>query len=231
MDKLKNKVIIGSSAVGVISLFVAYSAPISDIWRGITALPFVCAMFSVLVQLFRDDVAHQRQKELLIQEQQYSLAASSHMANTVFDKQVEFSDKYVVLVLDAFKTLEQLQDWEIAHDFARKLTMLRLSYMCWLTSEIDKNLEVFEQKLRTLGAKSSYIKMPKSEGTNQENRDAAAQEMLDIYSAFVYVLGKNTVHPEATLQSLSVKMRAILGVEDFAYIKKLIIISTRKVSS
>jgi hypothetical protein len=231
MDKLKNKVIIGSSAVGVISLFVAYSAPISEIWRGIAALPFIGAMFSVLVQLFRDDVAHQRQKELLIQEQQYSLAASSHMANTVFDKQVEFSDKYVVFVIDAFNTLEQSQDWEIAHDFARKLTMLRLSYMCWLTSEIDKNLEVFEQKLRTLGAKSSYIKMPKGEGTNQEHRDAAAQEMLDIYSAFVYVLEKNTEHPEATLQSLSIKMRAILDVEDLAYLKKLIISPTWKVRS
>jgi hypothetical protein len=156
------------------------------------------------------------------------LAASSHIANTVFDKQVEFTNKYVAIVLDAFETLRCLQDWEVAHDFAGKLTMLRLSYMCWLTSEIDKNLAVFEQKLRTLGANSIYIKMPKDIGTNQEHRDAAAREMLEIYSDFVDVLGTGVEHSQATLQSLSIKMRAILDVEDLGYLKKQIISSTQR---
>jgi len=228
VDILKNKVILGSIFIGAISLCVVYSAPLSDIWKGIAALPSIGAMCSILIQLIRDDIAHQRQKELLIHEQQYSLAASSHMANTVFDKQVEFSNKYVAIVLDAFETLRRLQEWEVAHDYAGKLTMLRLSYMCWLTSEIDKNLEVFEQKLRTLGANSVYIKMPKGPATDQEHRDAAAREMLEIYSAFVDVLGKNVKDSEASLQSLSIKLRTILDVEDLAYLKKVIIISTKK---
>ncbi|EJL6785553.1 hypothetical protein KI701_17565 [Vibrio sp. D415a] len=220
---MNKNVIIGCAIVGTISLAVMYSAPISDIWKGITALPFAGALCGVLIQLIRDDAAHQRRKELMLQEQQYSLSASSHMANTVFDKQVEFSQLYVENVLDAFESLRQQPEWEEAHDYARTLTMLRLKYMCWLTAEVDQNLGEFEQKLRTLGANSAYIKMPKGEGTQQAHRDAAAREMLEIFSAFAYVLDKSTGHQEVTLASLSQKMRSMLGVEELAHHKKRII--------
>ncbi|HHI4956894.1 TPA: hypothetical protein ACP5S6_003783 [Vibrio parahaemolyticus] len=223
MGNINKKVIIGSTAVGFVSLAVAYNAPLSDMWKGITILPFVGAMCSVLIQLIRDDAAHQRTKDLMLQEQQYSLSASSHMANAVFDKQVEFSQLYVEKVIEAFEDLRRKKEWDEAHDYSRQLTMLRLKYMCWLTAEIDENLGEFEKKLRTLGANSSYINMPKGEGTQQEHRDEAAREMLEIFSAFVYVLDKSTGHQEASLESLSIKMRSMLGVEELAHHKKRII--------
>lgn len=223
MGSMNRKVMIGSVVIGVISLVVTYSAPISDIWKGVTVLPCVGAMCSVLIQLIRDDAAHQRKKELMLQEQQYSLSASSHMANTVFDKQVEFSQLYVENVLEAFEALRHKMEWEDALDYAGKLTMLRLKYMCYLTAEVDQNLGEFEKKLRILGANSSYIKMPKGDGSRQEHRDAAAREMLEIFSAFAYVFDKNTEHQEVTLGSLSQKMRSMLGIEELAHHKKRII--------
>lgn len=223
MESINMKIIVSATIIGVISLFVTYNAPISEIWKGVTALPFVGSLCTVLIQLIRDDAAHQRKKELMLQEQQYSLSASSHMANTVFDKQVEFSQLYVDIVLEAFETLRQKKEWEESLDYAGKLTMLRLKYMCWLTSETDQSLGMFEQKLRILGANSLYIKMPKGEGTRQEHRDAAAIEMLEIFSSFVYIFDKSTEHQDVTLESLSKKMRFVLGIEELAHHKKRII--------
>lgn len=145
------------------------------------------------------------------------------MANVVFDKQVEFSDKYISEVLKAFHTLMPKRDWEEAHAFAKNLTFIRLEYMCWLTTEIDENLEEFEKKLRTLGSNSSYIKMPKGKGTNQEHRDEAAREMLEIQAAFLYILEKTEKHPEVKLSSLSKKMRNMLNVEELTTLKNKLV--------
>lgn len=194
-------------------------------------MPAVGAMFTAIFQLVRDDAAHERKKEILLKEQHYSLAASSHMANVVFDKQVEFSDKYTSEVLNAFHTLMPKQDWEDAHSFAKNLTFIRLEYMCWLTSDIDENLEEFEEKLRTLGAHSSYIKMPKGAGTNQEHRDEAAREMLEIQAAFLYILEKVEGHPEVRLSSFSKKMRSMLNVEELTTLKNKLVESSLQSNS
>lgn len=194
-------------------------------------MPAVGAMFAAIFQLVRDDAAHGRKKEILLKEQHYSLAASSHMANVVFDKQVEFSDKYTAEVLNSFHTLMPKRDWEEAHDFAKNLTFIRLEYMCWLTTEIDENLEAFEKKLRTLGANSSYIKMPKGEGTNQEHRDEAAREMLEIQNAFLNILDKTEEQPEVKLSSLSKKMRKMLNVEELATLKNKLVDSSLQSNS
>ncbi|MGR6837998.1 hypothetical protein ACU5DF_02400 [Aliivibrio wodanis] len=145
------------------------------------------------------------------------------MANTVFDKQAEFSDKYVSLVLKAFNQLRVIDDSDEAHSFAAELTILRLEYMNWLTEEIDSNLEIFERQLRKLGANSLYSKMPKNNGTNQKHRDTAVEEMYEIHSALTLVLDKNTHNHEASLIALSKKMRLILGVEDLAHHKNKIL--------
>ncbi|PSU75037.1 hypothetical protein C9J21_19250 [Photobacterium phosphoreum] len=225
------KIYISLFTIAVVSFGFAFYAPIAEIFKGIVVMPAVGAMFAAIFQLVRDDAAHVRKKEILIKEQHYSLAASSHMANVVFDKQVEFSDKYASEALNAFHTLMPKQDWQEAHSFAKNLTFIRLEYMCWLTTEIDENLEEFENKLRTLGANSSYIKMPKGEGTIQDHRDEAAREMLEIQAAFLYILEKTDKHPEVRLSSLSKKMRKMLNVEDLTTLKNKLVESSLQSNS
>jgi hypothetical protein len=225
------KIYISLFTIAVVSFGFAFYAPIAEIFKGIVVMPAVGAMFAAIFQLVRDDAAHVRKKEILIKEQHYSLAASSHMANVVFDKQVEFSDKYTSEALNAFHTLMPKQDWQEAHSFAKNLTFIRLEYMCWLTTEIDENLEEFENKLRTLGANSSYIKMPKGEGTIQDHRDEAAREMLEIQAAFLYILEKTDKHPEVRLSSLSKKMRKMLNVEDLTTLKNKLVESSLQSNS
>lgn len=225
------KIYISLFTIAVVSFGFAFYAPIAEVFKGIVVMPAVGAMFAAIFQLIRDDAAHVRRKEILIKEQHYSLAASSHMANVVFDKQVEFSDKYTSEVLKAFHTLMPKNDWQEAYSFAKNLTFIRLEYMCWLTTEIDENLEEFEKKLRTLGANSSYIRMPKGEGTIQEHRDEAAREMLEIQAAFLYILEKTDNHSEVRLSSLSKKMRKMLNVEELATLKNKLVDSSLQSNS
>ncbi|EHK2875280.1 hypothetical protein J7X17_004681, partial [Vibrio parahaemolyticus] len=209
--------------IAVISLCVVFFAPINEVFRGIAATPAVGSLVAALYQLVRDNAAHERSQELNLQKQNLALASSSHMANAVFDKQAEFSDKYVKLVLKAFNELSTKTQYEDARGFATDLTILRLEYMNWLTEEIDTNLESFEGQLRRLGVNSLYIKSPKGEGTIQKHRDDATREMLEIHSAFVFFLDKSTHDHGASLVTLSKKMRTILGVEELAHHKNRIL--------
>lgn len=223
MDLSKYKIILGSIFVIVVSLAIVYSAPINEIIRTISILPAVGGMLAILFQLVRDDAAHQRKKELLQNEQMYNFSASSHIANTVFDKQVLFCEEYIRLVLESFKSLQGKKNWSEAHSFARDLTMLRLKNMCWLTAEIDRNLHAFEQKLRTVGAGSDYLSISKVNGGDEKHRDAVAREMLEIKSAFMDVLRVSGNQKEASLLTLSKNLRKIMGVEELAHHKNRII--------
>ncbi|EKO3922510.1 hypothetical protein MRM63_14690 [bacterium 19MO03SA05] len=209
--------------IAIISLCVTFWAPVNEIFRGVATIPAVGALIAALYQIVRDHSAHERNKELILQRENLTLASSSHMANAVFEKQAEFSDKYVKLVLNAFNELRKTNNSDEAHGFSAELTILRLEYMNWLTEEIDSNLESFERQLRKLGSCSMYIKMPKGEGTVQEHRDKAAGEMLDIQFAFTNILEKSTHDHDVSLITLSKKMRAILGVEELAHHKNRIL--------
>ncbi|HAS8223739.1 hypothetical protein [Vibrio vulnificus] len=217
------KIYVYFGAIAFISLCVTFAAPVNEIFRGVTTIPAVGALMAALYQLVRDHSVHERNKELNLQRENLTLASSSHMANAVFDKQAEFTDQYVKLVLKAFHELRKTSDCDEAHGYAAELTILRLEYMNWLTEEIDINLENFERQLRKLGSNSMYTKMPKSAETNQERRDNAAAELLDIQLAFTNVLEKSTQDHDASLIMLSKKMRAILGVEELAHHKNRIL--------
>lgn len=160
------------------------------------------------------------QSKLQQEQQVFSLGAMSHMATTAFDKHVEFSEKYLEKVLQAFHELRTSCDSKIALSFAGELTHLRFKYAAWLTENIDKNLSKFESKLRILGANSEYVDMPKGEGTNQEDRDNAAREMLSILSAFISWNTTPESHKEAHIDYILKALRDILGTSKLVDIRE-----------
>ena len=108
-------------------------------------------------------------------------------------------------------------------EFAGDLTKLRFKFSAWLTNDIDLQLIRFEDKLRTLGANSEYIKMSKGEGTNQEHRDQAARELLEILSAFTSWKEPSSTHPEVQLNYVQNSLRDVLGVNKLVKIRELIV--------
>lgn len=163
------------------------------------------------------------QSELQHEQQTFNLGAMSHMASTVFDKHVEFAELYIEKVMEAFHYLRMNRDSEKALGFAGDLTKLRFKFAAWLTDDIDFQLITFEDKLRTLGANSEYIKMPKGPATDQEHRDAAARELLEILSSFTSWKDPTDSHPEAQLNYIQNALRDTLGVNKLVKIRELIV--------
>ena len=139
------------------SLGVTFLAPINDVYKGIASLPGVAGLTAALFQLVRDHAAHQRNLEIQQEQQIFNLGATSHMANSVFDKHVEFCEKYLAEVHQTVVTLTREGPTKEALDHARKLYTLRIEYTAWITPKIDKKLIPFEKAVRNIGAKSGLV--------------------------------------------------------------------------
>lgn len=175
--------------------------------------------YSKKLETFKKEI----QSELQREQQTFNLGAMSHMAGTVFDKHVQFSELYIEKVMETFYYLRTNRDSEKALGFAGDLTKLRFKFSAWLTNDIDGQLIKFEDKLRDLGANSEYIKMPKGQGTNQEDRDQASRELLEILSAFTSWKNPSKYHPEVQLSYIQNTLRDVLGVNKLVNIRDLIV--------
>ncbi|EKP0259233.1 hypothetical protein JFQ93_000439 [Aeromonas sobria] len=65
--------------------------------------------------------------------------------------------------------------------------------------------------------------MPKGQGTNQEDRDQAARELLEILSAFTSWKNPSKYHPEIQLSYIQNTLRDVLGVNKLVNIRDLIV--------
>ncbi|MPX92090.1 hypothetical protein [Salinivibrio sp. VYel1] len=79
------------------------------------------------------------------------------MANSVFDKHVEFCEKYLAEVHQTVVTLTREGPTKEALYHAGKLYTLRIEYTAWITPEIDEKLMPFEKAVRNIGAKSGLV--------------------------------------------------------------------------
>lgn len=96
---------IGLSIVFALSVVITLLLPVEEVFKGITALPAVGTMIGAVYQIFRDQASFERNKKLQHQQQIFNLATTSHMANMVFDKHVEFCEKYMMEVHETVRTL------------------------------------------------------------------------------------------------------------------------------
>ncbi|MCK5602843.1 hypothetical protein KAR91_13260, partial [Candidatus Pacearchaeota archaeon] len=87
------KITTGLLVVSVLAFLLAFFLPTTELMKGIVASPGIFGMIGVLYQLMRDEAAFERNKRIQSLQQSFGLGASSHMANRVFDKHVEFCEK------------------------------------------------------------------------------------------------------------------------------------------
>jgi hypothetical protein len=91
----KKWVYITLSIVFILSFLSVYVFSDSEFVKSLFATPGVLALFGILYQIFRDHNSHIKDIELQKQQQFFNIGAASHMANVVFDKHVEFCEKYM----------------------------------------------------------------------------------------------------------------------------------------
>ena len=131
------------SGIFLLSGLATFILPIAEWAKSYFAIPGVGALVGGLWQLFRDQANHERQKELADKNNAFQLSAFSHMANTVFNKHVEFSEQYI----NKFnKTLTQIKpqgNTDILQLFD-DLKGIRVKYQAWLNEDIIEDLLYLE---------------------------------------------------------------------------------------
>lgn len=85
----------------VLSFLAAYIIPVTDTYKAFISSAGVTALFGMVWQALRDKDTFDRNRELKVREQAFGLGVVSHMADVVFDKQVEFSEKYAQYIQKA----------------------------------------------------------------------------------------------------------------------------------
>jgi len=214
---------LGISAIIAVSVGVTFFAPISEIYKGIAALPSIGGLSAALFQLVRDNSAHQRKIELQNEQQLFNLGATSHMANTVFDKHVEFCEKYLSEVHQLVITLTREGPTKNALDHAGKLYSLRIEYTAWITSDIEEKLMPFEKAVRTIGANAGLITALTGEEDRDGTRSKAIAEMFDVFKSIMDIGEVEVKDADATVAEVKNRVRDILQVNELVGIREYLI--------
>lgn len=214
-----------------ISLGVTFFAPINEIYKGIAVLPSVGALFAALFQLLRDSAAYERSIKLQEEQQLFNLGATSHMANTVFDKHVEFCEKYLSEVHQLVITLTKEGPTKNALDHAGNLYTLRIEYTAWITPEIEDRLLPFEKAVRKIGANAGLADSLRGEEDRQGVRSKALKDMYDIFSSLMDFQDVDVVDEEATIKVIKNRVREILQVSDLVKVREYLVTKAADVAA
>jgi hypothetical protein len=219
-----NRVFWGGIAIVVgVSLGVTFFAPINDVYKGIASLPGVAGLAASLFQLVRDHAAHQRNLELQQEQQLFNLGATSHMANSVFDKHVEFCEKYLAEVHQTVVTLTKEGPTKEALEHAGDLYSLRVEYTAWITPDMEEKLMPFEKAVRNIGAKSGLINALSGAESRDETRTKALEEMYDVFSNLMGIGEVKVKDEDATVVEVKNRVREILQFNQLVLIREYLI--------
>lgn len=213
----------GIAFVVGVSLGITFLAPTNDIYRGIALLPGIAGLFAALFQLVRDHAAHQRNLEIQQEQQIFNLGATSHMANSVFDKHVEFCEKFLAEVHKTVVTLTREGPTREALKHAGNLYLLRVEYTAWITPEMDEKLMPFEKAVRDIGAKSGLVGALSGAESRDDTRAKALEEMFDVFRNLLGIGEVNIKDENATVIAVKNRVREILQVSQLVLIREYLI--------
>lgn len=207
------------AGVFLASFVGALVVPTGEFLRAIMAAPGVVALSAALFQLMRDEAAFEKQRIYQQRDFQFTLGAASHMANTAFDKHVEFCENYMLEINEAVHTLFREADTPEALVHAGSLYRLREYHALWLTDEINKNLENFESAIRKLGAGAKFIE---NTAGNEYYREQRSLKIDQNHQLFLEVLGidsRQELNEDYAIEAVKQRVRAILGVEELTRLR------------
>jgi hypothetical protein len=149
--KLSWKVYLLLVLVAVGSATASALLNLSEFMKSLFNLPVIGALSGMIVQIFRDQAAHERNILMQQKQQDYSLAVTSHMANVIFDKHVEFCEAYINALTNALFRLWASGPSRIALDVANDLKKVRQDRPTWIPKEIETKLIKFENGIAQIG--------------------------------------------------------------------------------
>jgi len=206
--------------VATITITLTFGAvlllPIPESYRGLVTLPGLIALFSIIVEAWRDKRAHERKIELISRQQDNSLAIASHMATVVFDRQVNFCEAYFEKAHTTLLELFTTGPTKDALEHAKELTKIRMRYTPWISPQMEAGLLPFERALRDMGASANLVDID----LPQPQYEMFVKKM---YDAFIKISHINESldgdSPEEAISSISMHLRKVLGIADLTKLR------------
>jgi hypothetical protein len=196
------------------SFIAAYLLPFNDVFKAIFASPALLALIAALFQLMRDQATYEKQLEIQAIQQKFSLGATSHMANTAFDKHIEFCEAYMEELQSTFGNLFTKGDTEEALEYAGNLFTIRELFAIWLTRDINGRLEAYEKLIRKLGANAHFISVTKDSSKHQQQRSLHIDSNYELFGKLMGIgPSEKEIDYDRAIEGAKIKVKEILGIE------------------
>jgi hypothetical protein len=101
---------------------------------------------------FKHGLRRAHEIEMEEAKNRFTVGATSHMADVVFDKHVRFSEEYSRAAHEAMECFFRKGPTREIFQFEGNLLRIRTRWAVWLTPELEEKLDKFQQNLRTIGA-------------------------------------------------------------------------------
>lgn len=215
---MKNYIVYGVTAIViVISTICVVFLPVNDELRMVFSLPGIAGLFSLLVQGWRDQVAHEREIELQNKKHAFDLATASHMTNLVFDKQVSFCEEYTKELHEIVRQMFQEGPLEKTSTYSTKLRDIRISYAPWISKDLVQKIKPFEAALLEIGA----LGMLNERDPNNPNRSKYIEKMYGIYTKFLGVSMEGVPRePESAADTVVEHFTEVLNIYDLEILRR-----------
>lgn len=207
----------------ILSVTLSLLMPVTEYFKGLFSIPIVISLVGALYQQLRDQALFEKQQHLEMQRRLFEIGATSHMANTAFDKHVHFCESYMKQIHYTLDTLFKFGPSANVIKHADSAYKVRQQYAAWLTDDINKSLQPFEDALREIGSSSLFINRTADSPRHTEEH---AKVLREIYKKVIDVLGIEIGYQsnEAyAIEAVTKKIREILGIEELRKIRKHLI--------
>lgn len=207
----------------LVSFLLTAFIPVDGFVKGMIATPGVIGLCSALFQLVRDEATYKKNQRSQEIEHYFHLGSASHMAAKVFDKHVEFCEKYLSEVHQLVVTLTREGPTKSALEHASNLYSIRIEYTAWITPEIENKLMPFEKAVRRIGANSNFIDALEGGERIEGQRAKAVEEMFEIFNNLMDIDPSKGKGADATVIAVKEKIRRILQISELISIREALV--------
>lgn len=187
-------------------------------FRSISTIPAILSLIGILWQYVRDEVAYENNRRLQNEQNQFNLAATSHMANIVFERQVAFCEEYIVTLDQVFSHLQKNGPSKEIEKYLEKLVATKKKYITWLSSELVERLEVIENEMQRIITSDYLVNVVQQK---EPERSIYINEMWKSFNRLIGVHNSgDEIDSKQTVKNILEYVKGILGITELEVLRR-----------
>jgi hypothetical protein len=179
--------------------------------------------FDLSLENFKDRLKSASDSRLEDAKNQFVIGATSHMANTLFDKHVEFCEAYVFEMQLALSVLMYQGPTEKLKDNAERLKDIRLKARVWLPASTFDRLLNYEMALHRIAIHDRHQKAygPLPGYRERPEYQEEVDRVIGLYSEIIDEgpPPEGVMRPSVGTSVVIEELRKVLGIEELSRLR------------